>query len=142
MKRSDAIRIRKQLEAACQLLPDQEALEMANFYPEWAPGKEYQTEYNGMPFKLRHGGLLYKVKTAHTSQEGWEPDIAQALFTRIDESHAGTAEDPIPYEGNMVLFNGLYYIQDNVVYICTRDTQQEVYNALRDLIGIYVERAE
>ena len=95
-----------------------------------------------MPFKLRHGGVLFKVKTAHTSQEGWEPDAAQSLFARIDESHAGTAEDPIPYEGNMVLFAGLYYIQENVVYICTRDTQQEVYNALRDLIGIYVERAE
>lgn len=139
MKRSDAIRIRKQLEAACQLLPDQEALEMANFYPEWAPGKEYQTEHNGMPFKLRHGGKLYKVTTAHTSQAGWEPDVAPTLFTCIDESHAGTMDDPIPYDGNMVLLNGVYYTQNNVVYLCTRDTVNPVYNALSDLVGLYVE---
>lgn len=139
MKRSDAIRIRKQLEAACQLLPDREALEMANFYPEWVPGKEYPTEHNGIPFKLRYGGELYKVITAHTSQDGWEPDVAHSLFTRIDESHAGTMDDPIPYEGNMALLNGVYYTQNNVVYLCTRDTVNPVYNALSDLVGLYVE---
>lgn len=34
-----------------------------------------------------------------------------------------------------------YYIQDYVIYLCTRDTGIPVYNALADLIGLYVEKA-
>lgn len=47
--------------------------------------------------------------------------------------HAGTQEDPIPYDGNN--------IQNETVYKCTRDTEIPVYHALADLIGIYVEVA-
>ena len=61
------------------------------------------------------------------------------IYTRIDETHAGTPDDPIPYKGNMELVSGLYYSQDGVVYKCTRDTGIPVHNALADLVGIYVE---
>ena len=50
--------------------------------------------------------------------------------------------DPIPYEGNMVLENGKYYTQDNVKYLCTRDTVNPVTHDLKDLIGLYVEKGE
>lgn len=36
---------------------------------------------------------------------------------------------------------GLYYTQDGVTYLCTRDTGIAVYNDLSDLVGIYVEEA-
>jgi hypothetical protein len=49
-------------------------------------------------------------------------------------------EDPIPYNGNMRLENGKYYIQDNVIYLCTRDTVNPVYNPLAELVGVYVEK--
>lgn len=52
---------------------------------------------------------------------------------------AGTADDPIPYEGNMALENGKYYSQDGVVYRCTRDTGNPVFHALSELVGLYVE---
>ena len=55
--------------------------------------------------------------------------------------HAGTQEDPIPYDGNMALENGKYYIQNETVYKCTRDTEIPVYQTLAELIGIYVEVA-
>ena len=45
-----------------------------------------------------------------------------ALYIRIDESHVGTLDDPIPYSGNMILESGKYYIQDHVIYLCNRDT--------------------
>jgi hypothetical protein len=61
------------------------------------------------------------------------------LYERIDVEHAGTLDDPIPYDGNMALVSGLYYTQDGVVYRCTRDTGIAVYAALRDLVGLYVE---
>jgi hypothetical protein len=142
MKRSEALKIRGRLEAAVQLLPEQEALEMKNFYPEWAPGREYPAEISGQPFKFRYGGQLYKVITAHTSQADWPPDVTAALYTRIDETHSGSQQDPIPYGGNMALSAGLYYTQGGVVYHCTRDTVNPVHNALIDLVGLYVEQVK
>lgn len=63
----------------------------------------------------------------------------ESLFERIDEVHDGSRYDPIPYEGNMALTAGLYYTQNGVLYLCTRDTGIPVYNALADLVGIYVD---
>ena len=70
----------------------------------------------------------------------FEPENTPALWTEICESHAGTEDDPIPYSGNMALEYGKYYIQDGAVYRCTRDTINPVYNALADLVGLYVEK--
>ena len=53
----------------------------------------------------------------------------------------GTIENPIAYDGNMILENGKYYIQDGVTYKCNRDTGIAVYHALKDLVGLYVELA-
>ena len=39
----------------------------------------------------------------------------------------------------MALESGKYYIQDYTIYLCTRDTGNPVYNALSELVGIYVE---
>lgn len=113
---------------------DNTALRMVEFYPEWATGQAYTAGY-----KVRHGGKLWRCLQAHTSQTGWEPENTPALWTQICETHDGTLDDPIPYSGNMALTAGLYYIQDYVIYICTRDTVNPVYNALSDLVGLYVE---
>ena len=115
---------------------DNTALRMREFYPMWESGKAYSAG-----FKVQYGGLLYKVTTAHTSQADWTPDVAVTLFTRIDETHAGTEDDPIPYDGNMALVSGKYYIQGYVIYKCIRDTGNPVYHPLADLVGIYVENA-
>lgn len=116
---------------------DQTALRMREFYPEWESGKEYPAGY-----KVQYGGQLYKVITAHTSQADWTPDVAVTLFTRIDETHDGTKYDPIPYSGNMALEEGKYYTENDVLYLCTRDTVNPVYNALREMVGNYVEVTE
>lgn len=42
----------------------------------------------------------------------------------------------------MELLEGKYYTQGGVVYRCTRDTGQAVYQDLSALVGIYVEIAE
>ena len=116
---------------------DNTALRMTEFYPEWAAGQAYTVGY-----KVQRGGKLWRCIQAHTSQAGWEPSTATAsLWEEICESHAGTLNDPIPYNGNMTLESGKYYIQDGFVYRCTRDTINPVYNALADLIGLYVEKA-
>lgn len=113
---------------------DNTALRMLEFYPEWAEGQDYTAGY-----KVQHGGKLWRCVQAHTSQAGWEPENAPSLWTEICESHAGTIDDPIPYSGNMALESGKYYIQDYVIYRCTRDTGNPVYNPLAELVGLYVE---
>lgn len=115
---------------------DNTALRMTEFYPEWSAGQAYPAGY-----KVQRGGKLWRCLQAHTSQIGWEPENAPALWTEICESHAGTEDDPIPYSGNMALESGKYYSQDGAVYRCTRDTINPVYNALADLVDLYVEKA-
>ena len=113
---------------------DNTALRMVEFYPEWTENTEYTIGY-----KVQRNGKLWRALQAHTSQVGWEPENAASLWTEICESHAGTLEDPIPYSGNMALESGKYYMQDGKVYRCTRDTGNPVYNALSELVGLYVE---
>lgn len=113
---------------------DNTALRMLEFYPEWASGTDCTAGY-----KVQRGGKLWRCMQAHTSQIGWEPENAASLWTEICESHSGTLEDPIPYNGNMALESGKYYSQDGKVYRGTRDTGNPVYNALSELVGLYVE---
>ena len=115
---------------------DNTALRMVEFYPDWAAGVDYPVGY-----KVQHGGKLWRCKDpGHTSQAGWEPSTATAsLWEEICETHDGTLADPIPYDGNMALTAGLCYTQGGVIYLCNRNTGQPVYNALADLVGIYVE---
>lgn len=113
---------------------DTTALRMVEFYPEWIAEQAYTVGY-----KVQHGGKLWRCLQAHTSQSGWEPSTATAsLWEQICETHAGTIDDPIPYDGNMELVAGKYYIQDYVIYMCNRDTGNPVYNPLAELVGLYV----
>lgn len=137
MKRSEAIKLRHHIETAVQSLPDNEALEAVTLHSEWAAGQAYAAGY-----KVQYGGKLWRCIQAHTSQAGWEPSTATAsLWEQICETHDGTLADPIPYDGNMALMAGLYYIQDYVIYLCTRDTVNPVYNPLAELVGLYVVAA-
>lgn len=136
MKRSEVLRLRKVIEQAAQSLDDRTALSAVALYPAWAAGVEFAAGH-----KVQHGGKLWRVLQAHTCQTGWEPENAPALFEQVCETHSGTLDDPIPYDGNMALEQGKYYTQDGVTYLCTRDTVNPVYNPLADLVGLYVEKA-
>ena len=113
---------------------DNTALRMLEFYPEWAEGTSYTAGH-----KVRYKGKLWRVVQGHTAQTGWEPDAAASLWEQINETHSGTLEDPIPYEGNMALKSGKYYHQDYVIYRCILDTGNPVYHPLEELVALYVE---
>lgn len=134
MTRNEAVKLRKIIETAVQSLQDETALQNAALFPEWETNTVYASG-----FKVQRSGKLWRCIQAHTAIETWEPENAAALWEQINETHAGTLEDPIPYEGNMALVNGLYYVQDYVIYLCTRDTGNPVYNPLAELVDIYVE---
>lgn len=118
-------------------LTDTQALACKSLYPTWESyiGKSLKAED-----KVTYKGALYKVKqNINSVLENQAPGIATAaLYEEINETHAGTKEDPIPYNNNMELKLGKYYSQDGVIYLCSRDTGQAVYNPLKDLVGIYV----
>ena len=60
--------------------------------------------------------------------EGQEPGISTAaLYLRIESSHAGTQEDPIPYSPMMTVYKDKYYIQNDVLYLCLEDSGQPLY---------------
>lgn len=119
---------------------DNTALRMKDFYPAFE-SVIGQTVRQG--FKFTHGDKLWRTEQPEmTIQEHYAPGVGtESLYSEVCESHAGTLEDPIPYSGNMALESGKYYMQDNKVYRCIRDTGNPVYNALSELVGLYVEEA-
>lgn len=114
---------------------DNTALRMKDHYPKWAESVSYDPG-----FKVQYKSKLWRVRQVHTSQVGWEPDSAASLWEAINETHTGTVDDPIPYDGNMSLEADKYYFQNGAIYLCFRDTGNPVYTPLSDLIGIYVSK--
>ena len=135
--------LRPYIEQAAQSLPDADGLKAKALYPRWEALVKKGSVTAEAGYRFTHGGNLYKCVNANpTFQADWVPgNGTAALYVRIDETHDGTQYDPIPYSGNMALTAGLYYIQDGVIYLCSRDTVNPVYNPLADLVGIYVEIA-
>lgn len=117
------------------------------FAPKWGVDiKEGDSVVKGD--KFTYEGKLYAVLQDHTILAHYEPSInTAALYVEVTEDYTkegeemGTLENPIPYEGNMILENGKYYSQDGVTYLCNRDSGNPVYHALKDLVGLYVEVA-
>lgn len=115
------------------------------FAPKWGEDiKEGDTVVKGD--KFTYEGKLYAVLQDHTILPHYYPSVNTAsLYVEVTPDYTeegeelGTLDNPIPYEGNMVLENGKYYSQNGVVYLCTRDSVNAVYHALADLVGHYVE---
>ena len=122
---------------------DQTALRMIAFYPTWSELCDESYTAEKAEFKFTYNGKLYKtINPGYTFVSHYIPDEGtESLFTRIDEEHDGSEFDPIPYDGNMVLTAGLYYTQDDILYLCTRDTGNAVYHPLSELVPLYVELA-
>lgn len=119
-------------------IPDQMSLRMMGYYPEFS---EIIGQTVKQGFKFTYKNKLYKtVQPELVVQLHYPPGAGtESLYTMIDFNHTGAIYDPIPYEGNMELFEGKYYSQEDVLYLCTRNTGSAVYHALADLVGLYVE---
>lgn len=122
---------------------DATALRMVAYYPEWTADTAY-TAANGKPvgYKVVRNAKLWKLRQEHTSQALYAPGETgtESLWEEVCEQHDGSKYDPIPYSGNMALEAGKYYSQSGKTYLCNRDTGNPVYNALADLVGLYVEK--
>jgi hypothetical protein len=136
MTRSEVLQLRALIERSAQALPDEAAVKGVRLHPAWEVGAVYE-----VGFRVCHGNRLFKAIQGHTAQIGWEPDNAASLWMEVCEVHSGSADDPIPYEGNMALTAGLYYSQDGMVYRGVRGTEIAVHQPLKELVGLYVEKA-
>ena len=124
-----------------------QALEVMDWFPKWGVDegfKEGDTVTRNT--KFQYEGKLYAVLQDHTIMPHYYPSVNTAsLYVEVTPEYNdkgeenGTRENPIEYNGNMVLENGKYYSQDGVVYLCNRDSINPLYNALKDLVGHYVE---
>lgn len=135
-----AMLIRQQINTLT--VDDQTALRMRRYYPTFTD-LVGQTVSQGTKFRAddSEDAVLYKtIQPELTIQAHYPPGVGtESLYTRIDEAHDGTLYDPIPYDGNMALESGKHYTQSGMTYLCSRDTVNPVYNALSELVGIYVE---
>ena len=116
-------------------LTAKESLSVKQYFPVWKSNLQVN---QGERYLCKD--ILYECIQSHTTQDNWKPGIeTSSLWKIVEVEHEGTLSDPIPYNGNMELNKDKYYIQNNVVYLCTRDTGIPVYNNLDELVNIYVQ---
>lgn len=100
-------------------IEDEIALIIPEVFPVWSANNvQYKKDD-----RVTYNGVLYKVLTAHTSQENWKPDVAPSLFVKVlvqegeildwEQPSAGNAY----MKGDKVRYNGKVYeslIDNNV----------------------------
>lgn len=140
--------LRAQMEALAQYAPEAEAVKAKSLYPLWSG--DSVTYYDGTgeqpQSKVRYGDYLYKCLQGHTSQPSWTPDVVPALWAVIDETHAGTVDDPIPAARGMIYYKDKYYLDPNgKTYLCIRDRDDDPGAGLQlqylpsELVGVYFQ---
>ena len=143
-----ALQLRPLMEKAAQSLDDTEALTAVELFPFWKVLVEEEQEDGtkgrevDRGFRFQYEGILYRTEQPkYKFVKHYIPGSVgtESLFSVVEETHKGTKEDPIPYQTNMEIYKGLYYTQNGVLYLCTRDSGQPLHHDLALLVGAYVE---
>ena len=128
-------KLRSLIIKASASLSDTDALQAVELFDEWKPDTDYERGD-----RRRYDGVLYKARQAHTSQEIYPPNIVPALWEVVAPEGKGDSPDnPIEYDQNMAIEEDKFYIENDVIYICTRNSVNPLYTALANVIGQYVE---
>ena len=135
-----ARQLRPLIEQAAESLPDEVALQGVQLFPLWRPELVVSTGQ-----RYQHGGVLYKVRQDHTTQDGWEPNKTPALWTAVAANpDQGTVDNPIPAVRGMEYTYGLYYRDGEKVYLCKRTGEADGGTVVlqylpHELVGQYFE---
>lgn len=116
---NDMITAKEDYQAELASIEDEVALVIPEVFPVWSANSvEYKKDE-----RVTYNGVLYKVITAHTSQESWTPTDAPSLFVKVIvqegeilEWEQPTAENAYK-KGDKVRFKGKVYeslIDNNV----------------------------
>lgn len=128
-----------------QTLTDEQALTVKNLYDKWYDLAKEKFTAEKAEYKFTHEDILYKtINPNQEFQEQWVPGQGtESIFERIDESHAGTQEDPIPWYPNMRPEKDKYYVEGDLLAKCIEDSGQALYNKLSELCpGRYFQKVE
>lgn len=115
-----------QLSAAARLyvqaatdVPDETALEMPDLFKTWEEALKAGKELSKDTI-INDGGQLYRVVQAVTPQKHQPPhgEGMLAIYRPIDQTHAGTKEDPIPWVYGMDTEQSKYYSYGGKTYLC------------------------
>ena len=138
--------LRPYIEKAAQSLSDEDGLKAKALYSRWEKLVQMGSVTAEAGYRFTHGGNLYKCVNANpTFQSDWIPgNGTAALYVRVDETHHGTLDDPIPSARSMAYTYGLYYSdpEDGKVYLCTRTGEADggtitLHYMPHELVGLY-----
>ena len=119
-------------------ISNEEALDYMTIVYEW---ERYIGQLIPAGRIVGYGGKLWRARQQHTVFEQYPPSLDTAsLYEVVEKEHTGEINDPIPYTPPMEIFNGKYYVEDGVVYRCTRDSGTALSHPLSALVGLYVEQ--
>lgn len=110
-------------------LSDNEAMEVKDLFPIWPNGVNAEGNYVQNQY-LTHKGQLYQIMQPTVKPiESQPPDGVGmlAVYRPVDNTHAGTLEDPIPWVYGMDCFEGKYYSYEGAVYYCKGDMKPCVW---------------
>ena len=103
--------LRAFIEHSAEALPDADAANLPEAFPQWAVGKAYV-----LGDRVRYQEKLYAIIQPHTSQSDWTPDITPALWREVtpegvipEWQQPVGAHDAYMY-GDVVMFNGTKYV--------------------------------
>lgn len=124
---------------------DNTALRMKSYYPTWQELVDANFTAEKAEYKFNYGDEeLYKtIKANQQFLPNWIPGQGtESIFERIDKTHDGTKEDPIPYKVNMAVYADKYYTEDGILYRCTRNSDIPLQNKASELVGHYFKVVE
>lgn len=120
---------------------DDTSLRMKSYYPTWQELVDAQFTAEKSGYKFTYGDDLYKtIKANQQFLPNWVPGQGtESIFERIDETHTGTKDDPIPYKVNMTVYIDKFYTEDGILYRCIRNSGQALHNKASELVKQYFE---
>ena len=74
----EALKYKEIINKAAESLEDSEAAYTPRIFEKWEKEQQYE-----IGKRVCYNDKLYKVIIAHTSQDGWEPDVAVSLFAEV-----------------------------------------------------------
>lgn len=100
-------------------LSNNDTIKFIDYLPDW---NDYVGKSLPINFKLQYNNQAYQtLQYINVVLSDQTPDIVYSLYAIINEEHEGTLEDPIPYQQQMAIEKGKYYIQYDVVYIAIQN---------------------
>lgn len=121
LKRASEMVAQNKAEINALGLSGKQALDVPmEWFPVW--GKDFKEgDMIAKGTRFNFNGGLYEVVQDHTILAHYEPSVnTLALYRRVTEQD-GTKEDPIPYSMGMMANKGMYYSDNEVLYLCIED---------------------